>query len=117
MDLSIRVIAFNTFCDRSRFASRHPHLSVVQVFKDRFAAPFRLIRQQQRGEIMKNLPNFVKHFAQLFLIFPLPLHHRKTPAPQRAAHYIHNKITVNQLWKILSTKSKKQQIDPPAFIG
>jgi len=36
MDLSIRVIAFNTFCDRSRFASRHPHLSVVQVFKDRF---------------------------------------------------------------------------------
>jgi len=36
MDLSIRVIAFNTFCDRSHFASRHPHLSVVQVFKDRF---------------------------------------------------------------------------------
>ena len=36
MDLSIRVIALILCCDRSRFASRHPHLSVVQVFKDRF---------------------------------------------------------------------------------
>lgn len=39
MDLSIRVIALILCCDRSRFASRHPHLSVVQIFKDqhRFA--------------------------------------------------------------------------------
>jgi hypothetical protein len=34
MDLSIRVIAFNTFCDQSHFASRHPHLSVVQIVKE-----------------------------------------------------------------------------------
>jgi hypothetical protein len=34
MDLSIRVIAFNTLCDRSHFASRHPHLSVVQIVKE-----------------------------------------------------------------------------------
>ena len=36
MDLSIRVIAIMLFCDRSHFASRHPHLSVVQVVKDHF---------------------------------------------------------------------------------
>ena len=69
MDLSIRVIAFNTFCDLRRFASRHPHLSVVQVFKDRFAAPFRLIRQQQRGEIMKNSSHPVKLFRNISEIF------------------------------------------------
>ena len=34
MDLSIRVIALMLCCDLSHFASRHPHLSVVQVFKD-----------------------------------------------------------------------------------
>jgi len=34
MDLSIRVIAFNTFCNLRRFASRHPHLSVVQIVKE-----------------------------------------------------------------------------------
>jgi hypothetical protein len=36
MDLSIRVIAIMLFCDRSHFASRHPHLSVVQVVKEHF---------------------------------------------------------------------------------
>ena len=38
MDLSIRVIALILFCDLRRFASRHPHLSVVQIFKDRYRA-------------------------------------------------------------------------------
>lgn len=34
MDLSIRVIALMLCRDRSHFASKHPHLSVVQIFKD-----------------------------------------------------------------------------------
>src|SRR6185369_3503015 len=34
MDLSIRVIAFNTFLRLASLASRHPHLSVVQIVKD-----------------------------------------------------------------------------------
>jgi hypothetical protein len=41
MDLSIRVIAFNTLCDRSHFASRHPHLSVVQIVKELLFPPRR----------------------------------------------------------------------------
>ena len=36
MDLSIRVIAFNTFVQLASLASRHPHLSVVQIVKDHF---------------------------------------------------------------------------------
>ena len=34
MDFSIRVIAFNTFAWPKSLASRHPHLSVVQIVKD-----------------------------------------------------------------------------------
>jgi hypothetical protein len=56
MDLSIRVIAFNTFRDQSHFASRHPHLSVVQIFKDQSPTT----QRQQRDKIMKHLQKEVK---------------------------------------------------------
>ena len=82
------------------------------------AAPFRLIRQQQRGEIMKNLPNFVKHFVQLFLTFPLPPRRRKPPAPQRGAHYIHIKIAVKQIWRNSEPNhSRAKQPSPPRAKG
>ncbi len=41
MDLSIRVIALILLRDRSRFASRHPHLSVVQIVKELLSRPNR----------------------------------------------------------------------------
>jgi hypothetical protein len=54
------------FCNLRRFASRHPHLSVVQVVKDqRRAVSFKTIRQQQRGEIMKQTSTPVKHSSKI----------------------------------------------------
>jgi hypothetical protein len=47
-----------------------------------FAATFRLIRQQQRGEIMKNSLQLVKHFLQNFLPLLLSPPRRKPPALQ-----------------------------------
>ena len=59
----------NTFCDQSRFASRHPHLSVVQIVKDQRRAGIQT-RQQQRSEIMKNIYTSVKHlYSNLFRCF------------------------------------------------
>ena len=37
MYLYIRVIALIPFRDLSHFASRHPHLSVVQIFKEQLS--------------------------------------------------------------------------------
>jgi hypothetical protein len=67
MDLSIRVIALIPLATCVAYASRHPHLSVVQIVKDH-AAPYRSIRQQQKNEIMKTETKFVKHLnINLFL--------------------------------------------------
>ena len=82
MDLSIRVIAFNTFATE---VASHQGTHTYRLFKFLkivFAAPFRLIRQQQRGEIMKNSLQLVKHFLQNFLPLLLPPHRRKPPALQ-----------------------------------
>jgi len=43
-------------------------------------APFLAIRLQQRGEIMKNFPNFVKHFSKSFCSTPFKLPN-PTPPP------------------------------------
>jgi len=78
------------------------------------AAPFRLIRQQQRGEIMKNLPNFVKHFVQLFLIFPLPPAPPENPGTAReGALYTYQKCSQAPLENI-KNEIPKPQIDSPA---
>jgi hypothetical protein len=65
MDLSIRVIALIPLATCVAYASRHPHLSVVQIFKDHATDKN---RQQQRNEIMKTKTKFVKHLnINLFL--------------------------------------------------
>ena len=70
MDFSIRVIALILLCDLRRFASRHPHLSVVQIFKDQLRCasptspsaaqkkdyePFLQLRQAPRRLFRRNL--------------------------------------------------------------
>ena len=99
----------NTLCDRSHFASRHPHLSVVQIFKDH-AAPFRLIRQQQRSEIMKNLLLCVKRFSTLFFFnfasLPSPTTAGNPRRCRRGAHYIDPTKPVNHQNKINSKTPK-----------
>ncbi|MGA7477457.1 MAG: hypothetical protein WBW07_00840, partial [Azonexus sp.] len=51
-----------TLCDQSHFASRHPHLSVVQIFKEHATTSINT-RQQQRSEIMKIIYTSVKSFS------------------------------------------------------
>jgi len=58
-------------CDQSHFASRHPHLSVVQIFKEHATTSINT-RQQQRSEIMKITPVPVKSFSTLLLLLSLP---------------------------------------------
>jgi len=66
------VFALILLCDLRRFASRHPHLSVVQIFKElscftpRRAVSFQTTRQQQRSEIMKHFKQLVNTSEQLF---------------------------------------------------
>jgi len=98
MDLSIRVIALILSSNLRRFASRHPHLSVVQIVKEPLslpAAPARFSRQQQRSEIMRQLQNSVKPL--LYFSFH-PAWPRQTGKPRhrrRAAHYIEIEKEVN----------------------
>lgn len=87
MDLSIRVIALMLCRDRSHFASKHPHLSVVQIFKDhRCAKPKSPSAAQKRD--YEPLPYFRQAVQRLFLnhlTLPKPL---KLPPPQeRCAFY------------------------------
>jgi len=81
MDLSIRVIAFNTFCDLRRFASRHPHLSVVQIFKELFtshrAVAFASSAAERQDYEELLLPR--QAFSQNFLLHLTPLQPPKTP--------------------------------------
>ena len=83
MDLSIyftSAFALILFATEVAFASRHPHLSVVQFVKDQhyfFPPRRRFLRQQQRSEIMKQLLTSVKHFGKIFsskhpTLFPDP---------------------------------------------
>ena len=70
MDLSILTsvrLPLMLFCDQSHFASRHPHLSVVQFVKDQFHRAKPEVRQQQRGEIMKQTSHPVKRFSKINL--------------------------------------------------
>ena len=92
MDLSIRVIAFNTFVQLALLASRHPHLSVVQVVKDHFrrAVVFTSSAAERRDyeELLTNRQAFLQiFFAALY--FHLTLQPpRKAPAPlKRCALY------------------------------
>jgi len=71
MDLSIRVIAFNTLCDRSHFASRHPHLSVVQIVKEllsRCAVSFDSSAAERRD--YEELPSNRQALSLNFFLFP-----------------------------------------------
>ena len=67
MDLSIRVIAL-ILCVTEVTSHQGTHTyRLSKLLKNHFsAAPFRLIRQQQRGEIMKNFLKTVKLFSQDF---------------------------------------------------
>ena len=92
MDLSIRVIAFNTFVQLALLASRHPHLSVVQVVKDQFrgAVVFTSSAAERRDyeELLTNRQAFLQIFlATLYFYFTLQLP-REAPAPlKRCALY------------------------------
>jgi len=71
MDLSIRVIAFNAFCNSRCFASRHPHLSVVQIFKDQAATSKKPVCSREARLWRK--PRIQSRVHQLFLLqLPLP---------------------------------------------
>jgi len=63
------------------------------------AAPFRLIRQQQRSEIMKHFPTPVKLFVNLFFnqltSCLTSCTAENTRRCRRGAHYIDSKTTVN----------------------
>ena len=88
MDLSIRVIAFNTFCDRNRFASRHPHLSVVQVFKDRFRRAVSFDSSAAERRDYEEPSKLRQALRTTFFNLPSPPAPPKTPAPQeRCALY------------------------------
>jgi len=95
MDLSIyftSAFALILFATEVAFASRHPHLSVVQVVKDQhYLVPprRRFLRQQQRSEIMKQLLTSVKHFGEI--IFQRTSNHRPEKPPNRLTPHIAGK--------------------------
>ena len=88
MDLSIRVIALILCCDRSRFASRHPHLSVVQVFKDRFccAVSFDSSAAEKRDYEELRTTRQALH-PKSFTALPLPPPAENPGAAERCALY------------------------------
>ena len=58
------------FATRVAYASRHPHLSVVQLVKDQFrCAVVSFRRHQQRSEIMKRFLHLVNTSLKLFSCF------------------------------------------------
>ena len=90
MDLSIRVIAFNTFCDRSHFASRHPHLSVVQVFKDRFRRAVSFDSSAAERRDYEEPSKLRQALRTTFFNLPSPPTPPKTPGTaERCALYTH----------------------------
>jgi hypothetical protein len=84
MDLSIRVIAL-ILCVTKVTSHQGTHTyRLSKLLKNHFpAAPSRYIRQQQRGKIMKNLLQTVKHFRLTFLSSLFPRNRRKTPPLQK----------------------------------
>ena len=89
----------NTLCDRSHFASRHPHLSVVQIFKEH-ATTSTYTRQQQRNEIMKITSDPVKSFSTLFTSTFSSRTSRNARRFRRGAHYKDLARAVNTLSRI-----------------
>ncbi len=80
MDLSIRVIAFNTFLRFASLASRHPHLSVVQIVKDHFHRAVSLNPSAAEKRDYEALPTSRQALsAQLLLFTPSP------PPPENPA--------------------------------
>jgi hypothetical protein len=98
MDLSIRVIAL-ILCVTEVTSHQDTHTYRLSKFLKISAAPFRLIRQQQRNEIMKNFLTSVKRFSTLFS--STPLHFLSPPTAgntrrcRRGAHYIDPITPVN----------------------
>ena len=81
MDLSIRVIAFNTLRDRSHLASRHPHLSVVQIVKELLshrAVSFDSSAAERRD--YEELPSIRQALSLNFFLLPPPPQPPETPA-------------------------------------
>ena len=66
MDLSIRVIAL-ILCVTEATSHQDTHTYRLSNLLKISAAPFRLIRQQQRSEIMKHSLHPVKQFRKVFL--------------------------------------------------
>jgi hypothetical protein len=89
MDLSIRVIA-SILCVTEVTSHQDTHTyRLSKLLKNHFpTAPSRLIRQQQRGEIMKNLLQTVKHFHLTFSLSSSPATAGKPRRCRRGAHYI-----------------------------
>ena len=87
MDLSIRVIALMLCRDRSHFAFKHPHLSVVQIFKDHRCAKLKSPSAAQKRDY-EPLPYFRQAAQRLFLNHLTLLNPLKPPPPQeRGAFY------------------------------
>ena len=109
MDLSIRVIALILCCDQSRFASRHPHLSVVQIFKDhRRAVAFTSSAAEKRD--YEALSTSRQAFRESFYFRFLLLHRRKTPWRRRGPHYIDFKIAVNPFKQSIPSLKTKEPV-------
>ena len=87
MDLSIRAIALMLCRDRSHFAFKHPHLSVVQIFKDHRCAKLKSPSAAQKRNY-EPLPYFCQalHASLPKNLTPLkPL--KPPPLQERAAFY------------------------------
>ena len=114
MDLSIRVIAFNTFCDRSHFASRHPHLSVVQVFKDRFRRAVSFDSSAAERRDYEEPSKLRQALRTTFFNLPSPPTPPETPGTaERCALYTHLNRS-QALLENIKNESQKGQIDSPA---
>ena len=80
MDLSIRVIAIILFATRVAFASRHPHLSVVQIVKELlFHRAVAFASAPAERQDYEELLSPRQAFLQNFLLRLTPLQPPKTP--------------------------------------
>jgi len=70
-------------------ASRHPHLSVVQTFKEQRRAKLTSIRPQQRSEIMKHYISFRQAPQQNFFRLTARLTPPENPGTARKVRILH----------------------------
>ena len=100
MDLSIRVIALILFCNLRRFASRHPHLSVVQIFKDhRRAVSFDSSAAERRDyEELLTSRQALNRFSFTSTSSPLPP--ENSVSSEGAELYTHQKQCQEQIGNI-----------------